>query len=75
MITLSEVEARTDVIRLRIEAILKELRANADDPDRVVALAEEMEALIAEAEVIYTNLSYFEDLREHLLNEHCSGPH
>jgi hypothetical protein len=75
MITLSEVEARTDIIRLRIEEILKELRTNADDPDLVVALAEEMEALIAEAEIIYTNLSYYHDLQEHLLNEHCSGPH
>jgi len=75
MKTLSEVEARTDDIRLRIEEIFKELRANAHNPTKVIALAEEVESLVAEAERIYHNLAYFRALCDQLVNERCSGPH
>ena len=75
MKTVSEVEERTDAIRLRVLDIFREFKEFSDDPQRVINLADELEALLSEYDMISANLAYIQEMTEQLAQETCSGPH
>lgn len=72
---LSEVEQRTDVIRLRVLEIFREFKEFSDDPQKVVNLADELEALLSEYDMISAHIAYIHEMTEQLAQETCSGPH
>lgn len=75
MKTISEVEERTDAIRLRVLDIFREFKEFSDDPKKVINLADELEALLSEHDMITANLAYIQEMTEQLVRESCSGPH
>ena len=75
MKTLFEVEARTDVIRLRVSDIFREFRTISTNSPQAQDLVDELETLLAEFDMIKANLAYVLALTERLARESCSGPH
>jgi hypothetical protein len=75
MMTLNEVEARTDNILLRIGSIFDELKSASNNSPEVNALTEELETLLREYTTIFASLQSIQEVSERLYNEACSGPH
>jgi hypothetical protein len=75
MMTLNEVEARTDNILLRIGSLCDELKSASNNSPEVNALTEELETLLREYTTIFASLQSIQEISERLYNEACSGPH
>jgi len=75
MMTLYEVEARTDNILLRIGSLCDELKSASNNSPEVNALTEELETLLREYITIFASLQSIQEISERLYNEACSGPH
>lgn len=73
MLTLFDVEARHDAIKLRLEEIVGIIRSGDGDP---TDLAEELANLIFEAKILRANIRYHRELAEVLESSECAGgPH
>jgi|APCry1669191812_1035378.scaffolds.fasta_scaffold00106_11 hypothetical protein len=76
MKTLCEIEERSDAIRERMNKVLLEIAKCVEGNEgRGLELAEELSALVLESKMLNTNLVYFREMAEQLINSPCSGPH
>lgn len=70
-----DVEARVSSLKNRALEIALEFRTHADDPDKIIELADELTAIITEYEAHAGALEQIHAMAEYLISKNCSGPH
>jgi len=75
MKNVQDVAAHAEAMKSRALTIIREFRVHANDPQKVIDLADELIALIDDYEAQATALEEIQEMAELLATRSCSGPH